>query len=157
MKPSGNSWFMTLNIKTHVNLPAMVYTRKFIGMWRGGKSQSNSMKMISKQGPRNNWPWWICNGERSALHGDMALVFSHHKIVRHRQSMKFPTRPSKYRRPLPCSYVRSENPPKSPITLCLTGSFWLENLVILTLKSAHAWQNVDRMPQGIGSKQDFAL
>lgn len=37
------------------------------------------------------------------------------------------------------------------------GSFCLENLVILTLKSAHAWQNVDSMPPGIGSKQDFAL
>lgn len=156
MKPTGNSWFMTLDIKTHVSLPAMVYTRKFIGMWRGGESKNNSMK-ISKQGPQNNGPWRVCNGERSALHGDTALAFLHRKIVRHRRSMKFPTKPSRYGSPLPYSYVRSPNPPRSPITLCLTGSFWLENLVILTLKSAHAWQNVDRMPQGIGSKQDFAL
>lgn len=148
---------MTLNIKTDVNLHAMVYARKCVRMCRRGKSKNDSMKMMSKQGLQNDWPWWICNGERSVLYGNMALVFLQHKIVSHRQSMKFPTRPSKWKSPLPYSYVRSQNPPKSPITVCLMGSFWLENLVILTLKSAHAWQNVDWMPQGIGGKQDFAL
>lgn len=39
------------------------------------------MKMISKQRPQNNWPWWIFNEERSVERGNMAPVFSHGKIV----------------------------------------------------------------------------
>lgn len=64
MKPSGNSWFMTLKIKRNINLHATVYTGKFVWMCRRGKSK-NSMKVISEQGPQNNWPSWIFNGERS--------------------------------------------------------------------------------------------
>lgn len=149
MKPSCILWFVTLKVKRDI------YARKFVCV----EEAKATTAMATQRGHQSQ-------EHRASSHGGSlmetgvfytALVSVYCKSFSQRQRMKFPTRLSKLWSPLPYSYVRSRTPSESPITVCLTGSFWLENLVTLTLKSAHAWQNVDTMPQGIGSKQDFAL
>lgn len=146
---------MTLKIKRNFNLHAMVYTRKFECV-EEEQSKNNSMKMISNRDDKTTGRDGSLM-EKAFNMETWHLCFCVSALFSHRRSMKRPTRLSSQRSPLPYSSVRSQILFKVPTTLCLPGSFWLENLVILTLKSAHAWQNVDRMPQGIGSKQDFAL
>lgn len=50
---------------------------------------------------------------------------------------------------------RRRRPP--PSWIVPYGNLLTANLVTLTLSGAHAWQNIDMVPQGIGGKQDFAL
>lgn len=113
--------------------------------------------MISKQRPQNYWPWWIFNEERSVERGNMALVFSHGKTVSPQAEDEISCQAQQIKESIAlklCQITKSFHVPYHSVPM---GSFCLENLVILTLKSAHAWQNVDSLPPGIGSKQDFAL
>lgn len=73
-----------------------------------------------------------------------------------RGSRNNPSGPRKCRSPLPFGNVSSRLLSNFGCAGCLAAALWLVYLVILTLRSAHAWQIVDRMPQGIGSQQDFA-
>lgn len=64
-----------------------------------------------------------------------------------RRSRNNPSGPHKCRSPLPFGNVSSQILSNFSSAGCLAAALWLAYLVILTLRSAHAWQIVDRMPQ----------
>lgn len=74
-----------------------------------------------------------------------------------RRSRNNPSGPHKCRSPLPFGNVSSRSLSNFSRAGCPAAALWLAYLVILTLRSAHAWQIVDRMPQGIGRHQEFAF
>lgn len=73
------------------------------------------------------------------------------------RSRNNPNGPHKCISPLPFGNVSSRILSNFGGAGCLAAALWLAYLVILTLRSAHAWQIVDRMPQGIGRHRDFAF
>lgn len=104
--------------------------------------------MISKRSPQNYWPWWIFKEERNVEHGNMALMFSHSKTVYPQTEDEISHQAQQIRKSVAlklCQITKSFHVPYHNVPM---GSFCLENLVILKLKSAHARQNVDSVPPG---------
>lgn len=92
---------------------------------------------------------------KSKAVGTQSQYFNLNRYFRPKAEEIIPTRPNKCKGSLADSKVMEQNLfqcSKMPY-----GYFLTKNLATVTLRSAHTWQNVDRMPWGSSKQKRFCL
>lgn len=92
---------------------------------------------------------------KSKAVGIQSQYFDLNRDLRPKAEKIIPTRPNKCKSSLADSKVMEQNLFKC--SQMPYGYFMTKNLATVTLRSAHAWQNVDRMPWGSRKQKRFCL